>query len=87
MSAVTIARQFRGPPQSGNGGYVCGILDREIEGPSTVALRAIIPLDTPLALERLDERIVLNGMDGTLIAEARAASSDALPAVPPSPTL
>jgi hypothetical protein len=87
MSSLTIARQFRGPPNSGNGGYVCGLLGREIDGPSTVVLRAIIPLDTPLALSRDADRVLLNGSDGTLIAEAKAADAGALPAVPPPPSL
>jgi NADPH:quinone reductase-like Zn-dependent oxidoreductase len=26
MQTMTIARRFRGPPNSGNGGYVCGML-------------------------------------------------------------
>ena len=52
MSDVLIARQFRGPPNSGNGGYVCGVLGREFDGPSTAILRAIVPLDTPMRFDR-----------------------------------
>ncbi|HEY1709773.1 MAG TPA: hypothetical protein VGG10_16005 [Rhizomicrobium sp.] len=84
MSIVTIARQFRGPPNSGNGGYVCGLLGKEMDGPSTVILRAIIPLDAPLNLAREDSRVTLTNADGTLIAEAGPAS--ALPDVPPPPS-
>jgi hypothetical protein len=32
MQTMTIARCFRGPPNSGNGGYVCGMLARHITG-------------------------------------------------------
>jgi hypothetical protein len=84
---ITIAKQFRGPPNSGNGGYVCGMLGRDIAGPSTVALRAIIPLDTPLNLVKESDRVTLNGGDGTLIAEAKAAAVEALPAPPTPPSL
>ena len=41
----TIARRFRGPSQSGNGGYVCGRLARHVAGPALVRLRAPPPLD------------------------------------------
>ena len=86
MREVTIERQFRGPPNSGNGGYVCGLLGKELAGPSTVALRALIPLDTPLNLE-IDTKLVrLLGRDGTLIAEATHATTD-LPQPPIAPTL
>ena len=30
MQTMTIPRRFRGPPNSGNGGYVCGMLARQI---------------------------------------------------------
>ena len=40
MRDVVIARQFRGPPNSGNGGYVCGVLAQGFDGPATAVLRA-----------------------------------------------
>ena len=40
METITIARRFRGPPNSGNGGYVCGMLARHIAGAAEVMLRA-----------------------------------------------
>lgn len=86
MREIVIARQFRGPPNSGNGGYVCGLLARQIEGPSTVALRALIPLDTPLKLEEIETGARLVGGDGTLIAEGLQATI-ALPAPPPPPSI
>jgi hypothetical protein len=87
LSEIVIARQFRGPPQSGNGGYVAGIVGREFESPATVALRALIPLDTPLDVVRENGRVMLAGKDGTLIAEGRAALSEALPLSPEAPSL
>jgi len=86
MREIVIARQFRGPPNSGNGGYVCGVLGREIEGASTVALRALIPLDTPLKFEETPEGARLVGRDGTLIADGVRATA-ALPDPPSPPTL
>ena len=87
MSEVVIAAQFAGPPTSGNGGYVCGLLARDIEGPATVALRAIIPLDVDLDLTETDGRWVLSGEGGGLIGEAVPAASADLPAPLAPPTL
>ena len=86
MSEIVIARQFRGPPNSGNGGYVCGVLAREVGGAATVALRALIPLDVPLKLEMSENGARLVGGDGTLIAEGLRATAP-LPDPPPPPTL
>ena len=86
MREIIVAHQFRGPPNSGNGGFVCGLLGKEIAGPSTVALRALIPLDTPLNLESSKDAVRLLGREGTIIAEARRATS-ALPEPPIAPTL
>ena len=48
MQSLTIARRFRGPPNSGNGGYVCGLLARHIPGAAEVTLRSPPPLEMPL---------------------------------------
>jgi hypothetical protein len=87
MSQTIIAAQFAGPPTSGNGGYVAGILARAIEGPATAVLRAAIPLDTPLNLTGEDGRWTMTGADGGLIGEAFAASAADLPDPPPAPSL
>ena len=86
MRTITIAGQFRGPPSSGNGGYVSGLLAEEIDGPAKVMLRAIIPLDAPLTLAKTDGRLTLTGPDGTLVATAEPASADALPSPPAPPS-
>lgn len=86
MREIVIARQFRGPPNSGNGGYVCGVIGREFQGPSTVALRALIPLDVALDFPQSAENARLLGKDGTLIAEGVPAS-EPLPQPPAPPSL
>ena len=81
---VTIDPRFNGPPGSGNGGYVCGVLAREIRGASEVSLRAPPPLGAPLRLTEADGVVRLH--DGeTLLAEARPAAL-ALQ-TPPAPSL
>lgn len=48
MQTMMVPRRFRGPPNSGNGGYVCGLLARSIVGAAEVTLRAPPPLETAL---------------------------------------
>ncbi|MBR0844091.1 hypothetical protein JQ607_28160 [Bradyrhizobium liaoningense] len=48
MTQIIIDRRYCGPPNSGNGGYVCGRLARHIPGGAEVTLRAPPPLDKPL---------------------------------------
>lgn len=48
MTSILIDKRFCGPPNSGNGGYVCGRLARLIPGAAEVTLRAPPPLGTPL---------------------------------------
>lgn len=82
-----IGRQFCGPPNSGNGGYVCGVLARDIAGPATAVLRAPIPLDVELSLSRDDGATTLTGTEDVLIARGQASEGAELPEPPPPPSL
>ena len=76
MVSLVIDRRFRGPPNSGNGGYVCGCLARHIAGDAEVTLRAPPPLERPLdVLTGRDGRIALHEND-RLLATARATGVD-----------
>ena len=70
---VSIERQFRGPPQSGHGGYTCGLVGRRIDAAAAeVTLRVPPPLQRPLAVERPGPgQVELRDAD-TLVAEGRA---------------
>ncbi|HVK82005.1 MAG TPA: hypothetical protein VM915_15495, partial [Verrucomicrobiae bacterium] len=70
---LSIPARFNGPPTTGNGGYVCGLLANEFDGPSEAALRIPPPLDTPLQLGRDNDRVFLHHGDA-LIGEAKPAS-------------
>lgn len=64
----TIARRFRGPDHSGNGGFSCGLVAGELGGTARVTLRQAPPLDRDLTWEARDDSVRL--IDGeTLIAE------------------
>jgi hypothetical protein len=45
MTSVIIDKRYCGPPNSGNGGYVCGRLARHIPGGAEITLRAPPPLN------------------------------------------
>ena len=85
MKAETllIARRFHGPPESGNGGYVCGLLAQFIDGAAAVRLRVPPPLSTNLEVRRAEGSVTLFD-DDALIAEARSARVEIAPIEPPS---
>lgn len=78
---IVIPERFRGPPDSGNGGYVAGVLAERFPTPPTgsdaaveVTLRAPIPLDTPLTLQWTGEGAATLTRGEQLIAEARQST-------------
>ncbi|MFW6027423.1 MAG: hypothetical protein ACOC91_01300 [bacterium] len=81
---ITIARRFNGPPDSGNGGYVCGRLAAFVDSPAQVTLRRPPPLETPLDVTADGVRVCL-AADGELVAEAEPAALEL--DVPPAPSL
>lgn len=72
--AVIIEHRFRGPPESANGGYACGVLAAFVGNPAEVTLRQPPPLDRRLAVERAGGGVrLLDGDD--LVAEARSVDA------------
>lgn len=63
---MIIERRYRGPADSGNGGYSSGLFSRLVDGDAEVTLRVPPPLDTPL---RADGLRIYDG--DTLVAEVR----------------
>lgn len=71
---LVIDRHFRGPTESGNGGYTSGILASLLHGPAEVTLKLPPPLERPLQVEWDDDRRRIRLLDGdSLVAEAAAA--------------
>lgn len=76
---VTIPRQFNGPPESGNGGWVSGLiaaarLEQDPAEPVSARLRMPPPLDTPLAWEHdaSETRLMTHG--GAVVGTATAGA-------------
>src|SRR4051812_6306820 len=73
MRTVVIPARFCGPPTSGNGGYTCAVVARELGGAAQVTLRKPIPIERPLDIVAGENAAGLLLKDGeTLIAEAEA---------------
>jgi len=51
LTTLTIDSRYKGPPESGNGGYVCGLVAATLQADVKVRLIAPPPLETPLELE------------------------------------
>ncbi len=80
---MIIARRFRGPPDSGNGGYSCGVIGVQLGGTAEVTLRVPPPLERELRVVR--EGAGARLLEGeTLVAEAAPASLDIEPPAPVS---
>lgn len=83
MNTIIIAPEFCGPPDSGNGGYVCGMIANHADFDASVMLRKPPPLAKPLSVVAVEDKVSL--MDGdVLIGEAVPASLDL--EVPPAPS-
>jgi hypothetical protein len=84
-----VSRHFNGPPTSGNGGYVAGLLARELlrrrpgAAAVEVTLRAALPLDRPLQVkDEADSAVTLMDGDQLLARAAGVALELELPAAP-----
>lgn len=83
-TTLTIDRRFCGPPDSGNGGYVCGVLAQSVDGDAEITLRMPPPLHRPL--EVVTENGTVRLRDGeAVVAEAALAAWEL--DVPEPPTL
>lgn len=82
---VVIDRRFRGPADSGNGGYSCGALARflpEGAGAAEVTLRLPPPLERPLEVEVAGGEATMRE-DDRLVAEARLLEALEVEVPPP----
>ena len=84
MSTIRIERRFRGPPETGNGGYVAGLVATALGGSScTVTLKSPPPIDQELRLETDDRSASLFRGDELVVTASREPVDIAVP-VPPT---
>ncbi|MGZ8769070.1 hypothetical protein [Aeromicrobium sp.] len=80
MEQTIIAAQFNGPDNSGNGGYVCGLIADRVPGHAgvrTSSLRTPPPLDIPLVWEVGGDSASLIEPPSTVIGTAIPGAFDA----------
>jgi hypothetical protein len=71
---LLVPQRFNGPPGSGNGGYVCGLVAGLLGGgPAEVTLRAPPPIERPLQAELEDGEAVVRDGDTVVAQGLRAA--------------
>ena len=80
---MTIDRRYRGPRTSANGGYAAGLLGSRLGQGAVVTLRLPPPLERPLSIRGVGERLLL--VDGEAVV-AEAAPGDPGVAAPVPPT-
>ncbi len=83
MATLTIARRFRGPAQSANGGYFAGCVAAHLAQTVTVRLLRPPPLDTPLEVQTLPDGTLAIVLGEQQIGSARPATLTLTP--PPAP--
>ncbi|MGI8611657.1 MAG: hypothetical protein ACR2KH_05225 [Sphingomicrobium sp.] len=85
IQLLRIERRFHGPPDSGNGGYVAGLVARALGGSGcTVTLRQPPPLEVPLTLRSSPDGAELFEGDRSIASAARA---ELALEIPPPPSL
>lgn len=87
MTEIVVTQAYCGPPTTGNGGYVGGLLAKGLDGAATVVLRKAIPLDTRLTLVADGQTSELLDPEGVSLGNGRLAAADIFPAVPAPPSL
>ncbi len=84
IKTITIKKRFCGPDGSGNGGYVCGMLAKYIDGTGEVTLLKPPPLDKPLQIEQTENKEIILKDNKILIAKGKPSGFDLDVPVPPS---
>jgi hypothetical protein len=67
MTSFVVPNRFCGPPDSGNGGYTCGMVAKELGGAVECTLRMPVPLNVSLRIERTEKGAVLRDDDKVVI--------------------
>lgn len=75
MNSVIIPARFKGPPNSANGGYVCGLMARRLAGDVAASLKMPPPLDTPIQLVERDGVVAMH-LGDQLLGQAQEARLD-----------
>jgi len=79
---ITIAQRYCGPPESGNGGYVCGLLAEFIDGPALMRLQEPTPLDVAMEVRQAQSEVELIRGAAVIATARRTEVALAVPRAP-----
>lgn len=79
-TSILIQRQFTGFADTAHGGYVCGLVAREVGNPATVNLRSAPPVERLLTLRRNGASVEC--LDGEVLIASGTPGAIELPAPP-----
>lgn len=83
-SEIIVPRQFRGPPVTVNGGYICALIANAIGGRGTTMLRAGVPVEAPFKITVGDDGVATaTSTEGSVLATAKPLTDADLPTPPP----
>ncbi len=82
-TTLLVPHHFHGPPDSGNGGYTCGLIAEALDFTPQITLRKPIPLNSPLQLSQQADGSyqLLQEQDNSLVSSI-AVAGDFLLEVP-----
>ncbi len=86
QQAIYVDGRFCGPPDSGNGGYTCGLAAKSLGGCVEVRLRKPIPLNQNLTISANESGREVNVSSGNALIMSASRSSLELD-VPPPPSV
>jgi len=73
---ISIDTRYVGPPETGQGGYVAGLLSAGIDGAAQVTLKAATPVGTPLEIRNQGDGRYVLALNGSVFAEAAPTELD-----------
>lgn len=79
---MLISHHFHGPPDSGNGGYTCGLIAEALDFTPQITLHKPIPLDSPLQLQAVADGHYQLLENDSLIASIQAGDCSFAPPAP-----
>lgn len=76
LSSVTIPARYKGPPDIANGGYVCSLFARYIDGVIDVMIKRPMPFDRELQICAGNDGVYYLMDDGQMIISAKPGVMD-----------
>jgi hypothetical protein len=76
LGSITIEGRYNGPPNVANGGYVCGILAKFIEGTADIWIRRRTPLDQELSMVEYEDGTLCILFNSEVVVEGKPGNLD-----------